>query len=246
MKRFLVICVAVLAMVSSGGCLRKETRQTLYLSSSGVVWSVLEQDVRSDEAAPDQRIAEEQDYFLSATAGTHPVARALRRLGAQSVQTTWLRNERPFSVMTTAHFAGATQLAQAILHDAQVRGDASLVRTGCQTTLTVSIDLGSIGDATDDSALRELLMAPADYRIVLTEGRFISADGFEIQDDGAVAIPDGKSAKDGVLTLSLSWSDEGCAERVSHSAVDIQDSAFAVQHSTFSIQHFVSAPPRSS
>ena len=46
---------------------------------------------------------------------------------------------------------------------------------------------------------------------MLTEGRFISADGFEILDEGLIAAPDKKkTAADGILTLTLVWSDEGC------------------------------------
>lgn len=49
------------------------------------------------------------------------------------------------------------------------------------------------------------------YRIVLTEGRFISAAGFEILDEGSIAVPDKKKAStDGILTLALAWADEGC------------------------------------
>ena len=49
------------------------------------------------------------------------------------------------------------------------------------------------------------------YRFVLTEGRFISADGFEILDGGSVAVPDKKKTPaDGILTLALTWADEGC------------------------------------
>jgi hypothetical protein len=49
------------------------------------------------------------------------------------------------------------------------------------------------------------------YRIVLMEGRFISADGFEISEEGMIAVPDAKKkADDGMLTLSLVWGDDGC------------------------------------
>ena len=52
------------------------------------------------------------------------------------------------------------------------------------------------------------------YRIVLTEGRFISADGFELSDEGMIAVLDAKkSATDGILTLALTWADEGCSVR---------------------------------
>jgi hypothetical protein len=45
---------------------------------------------------------------------------------------------------------------------------------------------------------------------VLTEGHFTMADGFRLEDDNAVAVPDGKKAVDGIVTLRLRWIDEGC------------------------------------
>ena len=57
----------------------------------------------------------------------------------------------------------------------------------------------------------ELLTDLDTYRFVLTEGRFVSADGFEILDEGAVAVPDKKKTPaGGVPHLSLAWADEGC------------------------------------
>jgi hypothetical protein len=204
------VCGLVVAAAVCGGCLRKEVTQTVYLGPSGVVWSVIERDVRSDEKAPADRIREEQAYFLAASAEKHGVAEAFRGLGAQSVTTTWLRRERPYSVMTEARFPDVRQLAMAILRDAQAHGDVSLVREGCQTRFTVRVDVESAPDS-GDSALDALLTDLETYRFVLTEGRFISADGFEILEDGSIAVPDKKKTPtDGVLTLSLSWADEGC------------------------------------
>jgi hypothetical protein len=206
------VCGVMVAAAICSGCLRKEVTHTVYLDPSGVVWSVIERDVRSDENEPAARIREEQDYFLAASAGTHGVAQAFRRLGAQKVTTTWLRRERPYSVMTEARFTDVRQLAMAILRDAQAQGDVSLLREGCQTRFNVRVDLESAADSDDDSALGELLTDLETYRFVLTEGRFISADGFEILEDGSIAVPDKKkTATDGVLTLSLVWADEGCA-----------------------------------
>jgi hypothetical protein len=211
MRMISMVCGVVVAAAVCSGCLRKEVTQTVYLSPSGVVWSVVERDVRSDEQEPAARIREEQDYFLAASAGKHGVAQAFRRLGAQGVTTTWLRRERPYSVMTEARFADLRQLAMAILWDAQARGDVSLVREGCRTRFTVRVDLESAPESNDDSALAELLTDLETYRFVLAEGRFISADGFEILEDGTIAVPDKKkTAADGVLTLSLVWADEGC------------------------------------
>jgi hypothetical protein len=211
MRMISTVCGLVAAAAVCSGCLRKEVTQTLYLGPTGVVWTVIERDVRSDEKEPAGRIREEQDYFVAAGAGRHGVAQAFRSLGAQKVTTTWLRRERPYSVMTDAQFADLRQLAIAILRDAQAHGDVSLRREGCQTRFSVRVDLESAPDPGDDSALTELLTDLETYRFVLTEGRFISADGFEILEDGTIAVPDKKkAATDGVLTLNLIWADEGC------------------------------------
>lgn len=217
MKAFFSVLTAALGLVLMSGCLRKEVRQILYLSPSGVAWTVVESQVRSDEDTPVERIAEEHDYVLAASAGAHPVARAFQQLGAQSVQTTWLRRERPYSVATEARFADLRQLALAILRDAHVAGDVSLVRTGCRTRFTVRADVASAPAAPDDAALDaldeldELTMDLDTYRLVLTEGRFVAADGFQITDEGTTALPDpAKTATDGILTLLLEWADESC------------------------------------
>jgi len=185
--------------------------QTIYLNPSGAVWSVIERDVRSDEKGPASRILEEQDYILAARAGQHGVALAFRSLGAQSVTTTWLRRERPYTVMTEARFADVRQLAMAILREAKAQGEVTLVREGCRTKFGVRMNLEQAAGANEDSALDALLAELGTYRFVLTEGRFISADGFEILDDGSVAVPDKKkTATDGILTLALTWAAEGC------------------------------------
>jgi hypothetical protein len=216
MRLISALCGVVVAALCSG-CLQKEVTHTVYLGPSGVVWSVIERDVRSDEKAPADRIREEQDYFLAASAGTHSVAQDFRRLGAQSVTTTWLRRERPYSVMTEGRFTDLRQLATEILRDAQARGDVSLVREGCRTTFAVRIDLPSAEeqstkDPSDVDPMGELMTDLETYRFVLTQGRFMSSDGFEILEGGSIAVPDKrKTPTDGILALSLVWGDEGCA-----------------------------------
>jgi len=139
------------------------------------------------------------------------MAQALRRLGAQSVTTTWLRRERPYSVMTEARFADVRQLATAVLRDAQAQGDVTLVREGCHTKFTARVDLESAAGSAGDGAVAEVLTELDTYRFVLTEGHFVSADGFEILGDGTIAVPDAKkTAPADILTLALSWADEGC------------------------------------
>jgi hypothetical protein len=206
---------AVVAMAAAcSGCLRQEVTHTIYLGPSGVVWSAIERDVRSDEKVPADRLREEHDFELAAGSGTHPIAKALQRLGGRSVATTWLRRERPFSVMTEARFADARELVLAVLRDAQTQGDVTLLADGCQTKLAIRVNLESTPESRGDEAVDALLTDLAGYRFVLTEGRFVSADGFVIEDDAAIAIPDEKkSATDGILTLALTWANEGCVSR---------------------------------
>jgi hypothetical protein len=204
------VCGVVVAAACSG-CLVKEVRHTVYLGPSGAVWSVIEKDVRSDEKMAADRIREEHDYVLGARAGQHGVAQAFRGMGAESVTTTWLRRDRPYSVMTEARFADVRQLTMAILREAGAQGDVTLVREGCRTRFGVRLNLEQPGDSKEDSPLEALMDDLETYRLVLTEGRFISADGFEILDEGSIAVPDRKKTPaDGVLTLALTWSDEGC------------------------------------
>jgi hypothetical protein len=210
MRMISVVCGVVVAAAACGGCLQKEVGQTIYLGPSGAVWTVIERDVRSDEHDPASRIREEQDYVLAARAGQHGVARAFRSLGAQGVTTTLLRRERPYSVMTEARFPDVRQLALAILREFKIQGEATLVKQGCRTKFGIRVHVEQEPGASEENSLEALLAELETYRFVLTEGRFISADGFEILDDDSVAVADTKkSAKDGVLTLALTW-DDGC------------------------------------
>ena len=199
-------------LLASAGCLQKQVTHTLYLSPAGeVAWSALEADVRSDERAADKRAAEENQYVASVAAGQHPIAAALVALGGQSATTRWLRRERPYSVLSEARFANVRQLAEAILGDAGLPGEAKLATAGCRTTLTIRVKVDDAATSEGETATSALLEELDRYRIVMTEGRLVYADGFLLDADGVVATPDkGKEAPDGVLTLVLTWVGKGC------------------------------------
>lgn len=215
MRTFSRIWAATLALitaVASAGCLQKEVTHTLYVAPSSVVWSVLEKDVRSDEPSAGARHLEEHEYALGVAAGSHGVALAFRRLGARAT-TTWLRRERPYSAMTEARFADLGAVATALLRESRAQGDATLVREGCRTTFAMRLDADST-EANSDDGLDALVAELEDYRVVLTEGRFVSADGFAIGSDGVVASPDpAKTPAGGVLTIGLVWEDGSCVKR---------------------------------
>jgi hypothetical protein len=119
--------VAALAVLPLTGCLRREVTHTIYLSPSGAAWSAMEKDVRSDERDPFKRSSEEHDYVLAGRVERQPIAVALRRLGAAPVTTTWLRRERPYTLVTEGHFTDLRQLAVSMLRDAGMDGEATLV-----------------------------------------------------------------------------------------------------------------------
>jgi hypothetical protein len=210
---FSAVFLVALAGVLSTGCLRKDVTHTIYVSLGSAVWSVIEKDIRSDEKAPAARSAEEHDYSLAAAAGQHAVAQAFRRLSAQAVTTTWLRRDRPYTVITEARFSSLEQLFKAILREIRIGGDVTSVRTrsGCGTRLTITADLSGEPASDADSGLDGLIADLGDYRIVLSEGRFVAADGFKILDDGSIAVPDPSKTMDGdVLSVTLEWLDDGC------------------------------------
>ena len=68
-------------------------------------------------------------------------------------------------------------MAMAILRDADAKGDATLVRDGCQTTFNLRVHLDGPPESANGHPMDELVTNLAGYRVVLTEGRFVSADG---------------------------------------------------------------------
>jgi len=206
------VILTVLAGLSTG-CLRKDVTHSIYIAPSGVVWSVIEKDVRSDATATADRLGEEHDYALAVTAGRHPVARAFRALGARTIATTWLRRDRPYTVMTEARFADLRDIALGLLRAANAPGEATIAAEGCDTVFHVSVNVDAVPEGSDDDALTALVEDLDKYRLVLTEGRFTAADGFVITDDGMTAVPDEhKALEDGVLTLSLRWRSGACSK----------------------------------
>ena len=70
----------------------------------------------------------------------------------------------------------------------------------------MQVNVNEGGTSEEDTATSALTEELDRYRIVMTEGRFVFADGFLLDADGVVATPDkGKEAREGVLTLVLAW-----------------------------------------
>lgn len=214
MYRLLVVGALMCATLFAGGCLRQDTRHTLYLSPDGsVVWSVLQKDVRSDEKTAAARAAEEQAFENDVNLGTHSVAQAFRELGADQIATRWTRRERPLGVLTDGQFGAIDELARQMLARLGIPGSVFLDRDRSRTTLTIEVrcaDLESEGGSGQESVMA-LVEELSRYRIVLTQGRFEAAVGFNIvEDDVAAPLETDRCPcrSEDSITWSLTWSDQ--------------------------------------
>ena len=205
MRHVAVTFLLLAAAIGSQACLKTQTTHVLYLSPSGAVtWSVRETDVHSDD--PDQAKAahEESEFLRAIEQQRHPSFLALEALGGRDAVTALTRGERPWEALTSARFDRAETLAAAILDELQIAGHSTQMASHDRVTLTVEwISDAGTAEETPVLALVEHLEA---YRIVLTEGRFIAAEGFRISPDGRAAVPveqQGDSAATG--RVSLTW-----------------------------------------
>jgi hypothetical protein len=207
MKKLIAVSALSLAAL---GCIDEEALHTLYLQPDGALtWVAVETEVRSTLDDPEERRQEEREFLESARADRHPVAEALRSFGPARLETTILRERRPFHVVTEAELGPVAGFAREVLWRLGVPGEAELVTTGSERRLEVTLwpdqaDEDAVGE---DDPLLALFSDWDDYRIVLTEGRFVAARGFEITDDGTVARPadEEEPAEGEPLVFSLTW-----------------------------------------
>jgi hypothetical protein len=199
--------------VLTAGCLQKETRHVLYLDPDGAVaWAATESDVRSDEKDPAARAAEEREYLAASESGTHRVGLGLMALQPDGpVRTTIVRRDRPFTAVTEARFTAIEQALQRLFAENGIETSVSVRREEGRAILLVRLDFAVQADV--ESPAAALLEDLDTLTFVMTEGRFVEADGFELSDDGrkarfsaawlsrAEAVWEAKSA----IELSLTW-----------------------------------------
>ena len=203
MRRFAVTFLLLTAAATSSACLKTETTHVLYLSPSGAVtWSVSEGDVHSDDQDRAKRAQEEADFVRAVEQGTHGPLAALASLGGRDATTALIRRDRPWEARTSARFDRADVLAASILRELEITGAARLQVSGDRVTLAV--EWGSDEATAEESPVLALVEALDAYRIVLTEGRFIAAEGFRISPDGRTAVPVEQTAPPS--RVSLTWS----------------------------------------
>jgi hypothetical protein len=206
MKRFLTVFVIGTGFLASSACLASRTSHVLYLSPSGAVtWTVHDQDVHSDEADRSKRAQEEADFLRAIHNRTHGPLLALEALGGRNAASELTRAKRPWDAVTTAEFDRIDTLFAALLRELGIRGRASLSSDADRTTLRVQWTEDD-QPVSEDTPLLELVESLDAYRVVLTDGRFIAAEGFVISEDGRTAMLAGQTSSAGSdQSVSLTW-----------------------------------------
>jgi hypothetical protein len=205
----------VAALMLATGCLIKDTTETWYLGPTGAVtWIVNESDVRSDAQAPVDRQNEETTYRLAVERQDQPVARGLRGLGLTDIRTVVLRGEVPFAVRTEARGMAIGELGLRILQRSGLAGTSTLVRDGNTWVWSFTARDPHAPDVTAamDDDVAALVDDLSGLKVVMVDGRFEAASGFELSADHRVAAMKDLAARgeapgvdDTVVTLRLTW-----------------------------------------
>jgi hypothetical protein len=195
LKRLTVLMLTTGTLLTAG-CLQKETSHTLYLAPDGSVeWVTSEANVRSTETDGAKQIAEEHGYIGGVWVQAHGVARGLAALGPVGVvQTTVVRDRRPFHVVTSANFTAVDRVFARLFREMGIYTSASLEHGTGENTLRVRLDFSRQLDE-HETPVSQLGDNIEHLRIVLSDGRFGTVSGFD--------VADGTSA-----TLSAEWLDQ--------------------------------------
>jgi hypothetical protein len=217
MRAFLRVAVVCCATLLSTGCIVSDVTHTLLIEPGGAVaWVVLERNVRSDSTKVEERVSEEAEYLAAARSSDSAAARALRVLGGDPVAVTVLRDHRPFAVWTEARFNSAADAVERFLAACGISACAHLWNDGAEEGLVLTIEVPDDEDA-DDAVEGFDMPLPGDVanlEILLTQGTFVSAQGFIIDGDRARLIPISDEELEALgdsLVLSLTWSSAAVA-----------------------------------
>lgn len=205
--------VGLSALVFLTACILSETRHTLYLEPNGAAeWVVLQTDVRGSGADPEKRSAEEERYLDAARRAEHPAARGLDELGGSRVRTRILREDRPYTIETTASFPAVDALFRDFFRALDVDTDVRLERVAGGRRLTIRLSGierdGTVEIEDEDDPVLELI--DSDINVVLTAGEFREVQGFVTTDHADMVVLAWEALEDqvtdeGTLTLSLTW-----------------------------------------
>lgn len=198
------------------GCFEIPGKHVLYLDPDGdVTWTVLEEEIRFEAGSPKARLRQEEELLDRVAAGEHVAAVALSALYPRTLDSRVLREDAPQTVWTEASYPGIDLVYRNLLHLMGMPAVVVLDLEEDRAQLTITAWPGaeepeSNGEEISEEAGDMLLALFVKCRIVLTEGKFVSAEGFEIIDDGRAVQPvevDTEEAEENntPVTLSLTW-----------------------------------------
>lgn len=199
--------VAALALaLASAGCISERPIQTIVVEADGsVTWTVVEMEARSLGDSAEGMRSEDAEFLERAASGDGDMARALRALGPTDVESTVLRDRRPFLVVTEATFPSVEALAQALVGEA---GTVTVERGPDRVAVTATVRSSDVdrGEEGDDTPLEILGRKCEDIAIVLADGAFEEGTtaGFDAELDLA-QVDRAEVSTDGLVTLRLEW-----------------------------------------
>jgi len=196
--------------LAAAGCLTGNARHLLYLEPDGAVtWSVFQESVRWHGDDPTVRAEQERAFLDDVRAERHPVAAALRELGAPWTSTQLVRDRRPYSVVTEARFDSVDDAFGGLLRRLGLLEESELRRDGTSTTWILDCVVDQAGAVPGEDRVEALLAEVENYRFVLTSGRFTQAVGFALTDEETTAILQDPASFDenGCARYELSWTD---------------------------------------
>ncbi|HVS64985.1 MAG TPA: hypothetical protein VMT85_15945 [Thermoanaerobaculia bacterium] len=186
--RRLALSLLAIVALALAGCMIGVTTHTLYFEPDGsLTWIVEEREMRSAEDERRDRQREEQEWLGERAGETHDAAEALWQIGAASVETTIVRNRRPFHVLTRATFADAGDAIERLFAATGLIGDVEVGRGPRGGAVAITIDVEASERAEQDQAGNErpidsLLLAD-DFLVMVADGRFVEAVGFTVDGD---------------------------------------------------------------
>lgn len=188
----------LLAAVCLAGCLEVDETVTLYVSPDGKTEFVAFLDnVHSNETVGRKRLDEENNFLQEIRAGKFG-GRAFRKTGVRNLKETLVRDHWPYAALMTGKFDEPTAPWKILGFDG-VR-TVSFEKKGKERKLLLRFPAGE--SKVDDF--------PKRFKVVLTEGKFTGASGFDLDASGHIAIPDRKGLTERVnsaepWTAELRW-----------------------------------------
>ena len=205
-----IAAIAITCALLPLGCMLDETSHVLLVEPDGTVtWRVFQDLLRSDHDSVRERLGEEDRFLEEVDAGEDDWSTTLSEYGAEDVDAWLLRDRRPYSLVVEGRFDDLRQLTLAVVDDAEADAEVTLEQRGDRVIYRFAIEAPV--EEMDDGHVDEAWQWVAHrFRIALAKGRFVDARGFDLSEDGAIAVPrrlteDEVQEFDGVSVYTLTW-----------------------------------------